>query len=83
MAGYYYKISVNGTESDETNNYNDIAARWKNIADTLEGRGGHAVLYRRSVHNKSIMELLTDPSRWLVIGDKAFGPHEIFAELTL
>ena len=81
MADYYYKISVNGTESDESDDYDSISDRWSNLANVLEGRGGHAVLYRRSVHDKSILRLLADSSRWIVIDDLAISPYEVFAEI--
>jgi len=82
MAKYYYKIAVNGTESEESNDYDSISNRWSNIAGILEGRGGHAVLYRRSVHDKSILRLLADPSQWLVVDNIAISPYEVFAEIT-
>ena len=82
MAKYYYKIAVNGTESEESNDYDSVSDRWSNIANVLEGRGGHAVLYRRSVHGKSILGLLADPSKWLVVGNIAISPYEVFAEIT-
>jgi len=81
MADYYYKISVNGTESDESDDYDSISERWSNLANVLEGRGGHAVLYRRSVHDKSILRLLADSSQWIVIDDLAISPYEVFAEI--
>ena len=81
MADYYYKISVNGTESDESDDYDSISERWSNLANVLEGRGGHAVLYRRSVHDKSILRLLADSSLWMVVDDLAISPYEVFAEI--
>lgn len=81
MIGTYYKINVNGTDSNETNDYNDINKRWSNIANILEGRGGQAVLYKRSVHNLNIIPLLTNPDNWIVLDDFVISPWEVLAEI--
>ena len=81
--GYLYKLNVNGTESDETRDYQSVSDRWSKIADTLEGRGGNAKWMRRAICSNDIIRLLTRPEKWMVIGENAIGPWEIFAELNL
>ena len=83
MGETYYKINVNGTESEESDDYDSISTRWSHIADVLEGRGGHAILYKRSAHDISILELLASHNDWTIIGDIAISPWEVFAELNM
>lgn len=81
MSETYYKITVNGTESDETQDYDDISTRWSNIAGILEGRGGHAVLSSRSVHGLDIMPLLSNPENWIIVDNVAISPWNVIAKI--
>ena len=76
-----YKISVNGTTSQPSSDYADISARWSRIAGTLEGRGGHAVLYRRDSYHLDILPGLAYLDGWIITKTSALSPWEIAAEI--
>jgi len=76
---FQYRISYNGAESQVTNDY--PGERWSNAAQVVEDRGGTATLYRRLVTDADFMELLSDPTGWMVLKDKAIEPWQILAQM--
>lgn len=74
-----WKILYNGTESAIADIY--PGDRWTRIADTLDGRGGHAVLYGRTINEADILGMLADTTGWIRLGDRAISPWQILSEI--
>lgn len=77
-----YRINYNGADSGVIN-YSAIDQRWSVIAQVIEDRGGHAVLYQRTVFDDAdILDGLTDKTGWLKLNNnKTLSPWVILAEL--
>jgi hypothetical protein len=81
MDKFQYKISVNGAEGRILDSSPD--KDWKRIAEFLEARGGHAILYRRFITTPDILPLLADKTGIIRLGDVVVCPWRIIAELEL
>lgn len=74
MSYHQYRITVNGSQSDITNDYASITERWSRIAERLEARGGVAVLETRLVTDRDIMALVVDPRGYIQVNDENGNP---------
>ena len=70
-----YRITVNGIQGK----VEPYPARWSQIADAVEERGGHAILERRMVTDLSFLEW--QPENVMILKDKVVTYWEILAEL--
>lgn len=77
---YQYRIVVNGVSSKVLDEYPD---NWSRITELTEERGGHCVLWRRSLHGMDIRPLLTSELGWQFYPaqDLAVSDWEILAEV--
>jgi len=79
---YQYKITVNGAQGPVLNEY--PALGWQAIADALEARGGHAVLYRRLVADSvDVADVTLVYGSHIKAGGKLVFRWTVFAELDL
>lgn len=76
---YQYRITVSGTSSGVLDKY--PGAQWTKTTDHCEDRGLLATLERRLVTDADILELLTDATGYIKLGNRIVCPWEIMAEM--
>lgn len=71
---YQYRITVNGSIGPVLTTY--PGEHWSHVATCSEDRGLTATLERRLVTDTSILELLTDATGYLKLGNTVLCPWE-------
>ena len=75
---YQYRITVNGSVSPITDNLPET--QWAKVCETSEQRGYYAKLERRLICDKSILQMLADPTGYIELDDCVVCPWDILAE---